>query len=355
MRRSLRKMVDTRRMLKEDGYCVLRSVVDRAKATFWDQKLEDALPIWSQECQAPLEKYLSAVCRWRAPNPLIVQMKADLGAVVHGPVQEAIGVPLKLTGGGIIRKSKYANSRTHAHQDASYRWRFEDKDNRSDSELWAEQGELEAYSSWIALTDSTGPGSLQTLPGSHLGPIAIRQHFLDPDFVDIAETSAWDNAVTLPAQAGDVIVFDARVWHASQPSGDVRRSALALRWETELSMCSPPRPMVNAERYGMDTSGVHIKAALLWLLGMTPEAASVAAKADGNSKIKVEKLVDEVLKKNALILLPFPEKAQELLERYLLLRRAGGMHYATAQAGMVWEPLYQSLVLPVQRMQREEL
>lgn len=105
-----------------------------------------------------------------------------------------------------------------------------------------------------------------------------------------------------------------------------------------MPMEPPPRPEQDPGKYGMDTSGAHIKASLMWLL----------QKQSAAPKERLEELVAEARAKGVLKKLPSPREADQLLGRYMLLRMAGGLHFATAQNDMVWEPLYEQLVRPVE-------
>merc|ERR1712008_254548 len=125
-----------------------------------------------------------------------------------------------------------------------------------------------------------------------------------------------------------------------------RRSALALRWEAQMPMEPPPRPEVQPDKYGMDTIGVHIKASLLWLLQKKKSSAS---------KEVLEDLVAEVRHAAVLKKLPSACEADKLLDRYMLLQMVGTLHFATAQNNMVWEPLYDLLVQPVEEAAGAEL
>merc|ERR1712008_632633 len=80
-----------------------------------------------------------------------------------------------------------------------------------------------------------------------------------------------------------------------------------------------------------------------------------ASKGIQSFKEVLEDLVAEVRRHGVLKKLPLPCEANELLGRYMLLRKAGGMHFATAQNNMVWEPLYRLLVQPVENMAKHEL
>eukprot|EP01006_Ploeotia_vitrea_P054216 TRINITY_DN67860_c8_g1_i1.p1 TRINITY_DN67860_c8_g1~~TRINITY_DN67860_c8_g1_i1.p1 ORF type:complete len:354 (-),score=27.39 TRINITY_DN67860_c8_g1_i1:62-1123(-) len=345
-----------RKQLLSEGFAILRSVVDKRVAAHWDDRFERTLPLWAHECDVPLSSYLSAVCRWKTPNPLITEMAQQLGSLAQPQVAAAVGKPVRLSGSGIFRKSVHAPTGTHAHQDASYRWKPK-QDPSSDhygSTKWAEDGEWYAFSSWLALTDVGQQGALEVLPRSHLGEVSVRPDFLEPDFVDRAATQHWkQNAVTLQVKAGDMLIFDAKLWHSSSSithfDDNTRRTALALRWETDEAMPLPPSPNVDPMKYGMETSGAHIKAAMLHLLEKSNHPSRGELSTARSEQVFAACLQHDVFTKNKHIL-EDPATVEKLLRRYMLLRKAGGMHNATAQNEMVWEPLFRALVRPVLHM-----
>lgn len=137
---------------------------------------------------------------------------------------------------------------THGHQDIAYRW------NRPSCARYA-------YTTWVALDAcDAATGALRFTSAFPATPVALRQDFLNPSFVDLALTPRWRAQESVAAvEPGDVVVFDACTWHASAPyekSG--HRMALAIRWTSrsqwERSLPLPPvTPDPNV--FGMETSG----------------------------------------------------------------------------------------------------
>lgn len=155
------------------------------------------------------------------------------------------GVAVEPVDFSVFLKSSNAPGATHAHQDMAYRW------NRPDKRY--------SLTSWIALDDADeNSGALEFIPGSHRHPVEVRQDHLNRDFVDRRKTEAWKlKARTMAVQAGDVLVFDARTWHAAWPTNGRKRRALIIRWQDSelLRRINVPKPDINPDCFGMDTAG----------------------------------------------------------------------------------------------------
>ena len=78
-----------------------------------------------------------------------------------------------------------------------------------------DENEFVGYTLWIPLVDTTlKNGCFQVVPGSHVKDIKPRGSFIPQEYTDVKE----ENFMALPIRAGDVIVFDHRLLHASPPN-----------------------------------------------------------------------------------------------------------------------------------------
>lgn len=78
-----------------------------------------------------------------------------------------------------------------------------------------ERAGARSCSAWIALQDVTGHnGQLQVLPGSHLVAPELSGTDLSPEWVEDAPMVA-DRLVTVPVRAGEAVIFDHALVHAS--------------------------------------------------------------------------------------------------------------------------------------------
>lgn len=108
----------------------------------------------------------------------------------------------RLIGGNFIVKTNIEKERIHPHQD----WTFIDEEN------------CRGFNIWIPLVDlNEENGAIRITPGSHLwvknycGP-KIQDSFLDK------KEEIWQNMTTLYLKAGEALIYDARLFHASFPN-----------------------------------------------------------------------------------------------------------------------------------------
>ena len=207
------------------------------------------------------ERLISA---WEAG---FVEDAADACATRLAPLVDAMSsrdsTPSRAT---LFVASHLRPTSTHAHQDIAYRWR----------------GPMEsryAWTTWITLDPcDENSGALLFSGAAPRDPVEERVDFLADDFQDRAATPAWRRAeVVARVSPGDVVIFDARVWHAAAPCRAGRsRKALAIRWrsgdgwEERLHV---PAPQAHPDRFGMDTAGRRLVESAR-LAGFSSEASS---------------------------------------------------------------------------------
>ena len=135
----------------------------------------------------------------------------------------------------------YANLATPCHQDVAY-----------------VPHKPYLFSTWIPLNDiGLTESPLQFLPQSHLDPVQPAIDFWAPDFKDeFRQTPRWQQqAVTLPINMGDGLIFSSTLWHASLDYlGTTERFALTIRWG-KLELASMQIPLPNTVKFGMWNCG----------------------------------------------------------------------------------------------------
>lgn len=117
----------------------------------------------------------------------------------------------------LMTKSPQYSSDTGWHQDIRY-WNFE---------------KPELVSVWFALgEESTENGGLMVIPGSHRSEFAAQQFDADRFFLETDENKAWlDKAEALHLNAGDILLFDARLLHrASRNYTDQTKLSLVFTY-----------------------------------------------------------------------------------------------------------------------------
>ena len=162
---------------------------------------------------------------WRVDDGVKeIALSRTFGAVMAGLLKTPA---LTLLGDQVLVKEPGAISQTLWHQDRNY---------------WALSGDQLA-SAWIPLDAVPASRSLRFVPGSHRGTIALPpRHFgTGKRHIDIgsAEWTALppgsdfaDEAVSVPADVGDAIVFHAALVHGAHgnQAPDQRRRAYVTRW-----------------------------------------------------------------------------------------------------------------------------
>ena len=326
-------------LYKRLGFCVLSSALAPNVASEVLHSFESALPVWAADSDLPVETYLQVVNKWSHWNPVVATMVERIAPFLRPRVEEVLESGAWPVGATIFRKSEHAPRGTHAHQDLSYAW-------RPGSQLFS-------CTTWVALTPAAA-SPLQMLPGSHKHGIQAAVDFLDPDFQDRACSEEWQEAVTVQADAGDAILFDSRLWHSAAPCEGGLRVALAITWATPAGpdgptpgqyprwpmSALPPPVLIPRGGFGMDTVGSELKAALRFLLKTTAPITSAA------------QLIEGLLASPSLLArLPEPAQAEQLLRRYLDMRKAVLQHGAAGQNGRLFESLYRTVIRPARSLQ----
>ena len=236
--------------LRRDGFAHLPAILGR-DAPSLAQEAARAIQGMAVDLGIAPDRYLGLISAWGGRNPMVASLTSRCVPMLAGAVRIVAARELSPVGSTLFVKSVASPAETHAHQDIAYRW------NRPVEEYYE-------ITTWVSIdaADQT-TGALSFLPGSHDAPISPRQDFLDREFQDRAASPDWAaSAVTVSTDPGDVVVFDHRVWHAAGPfTGHGMRRALAIRWSSG-QPSDVPAPHPSPERFGMDTSGAHLIAAI---------------------------------------------------------------------------------------------
>lgn len=304
---------------RREGYALQEGAISSRMAADLARQIEEGITAMAADLGVSREMYLSAVCRWNTPNPIVEALVAAVTEVLGPSVSELLGAEVRPRRGSVFRLSAASSFGTHAHQDASY-W------------VWDSSSRYHA-TTWVALDETDEhSAALRVIPGSHLGEVAAPVDYWSADFVDPA--ASWgEDALTLPMSPGDAVSFDPKLWHAAHPAkpGRIRRS-IAIRWVFDAA--TPPTLPNTPSRgtFGMYTSGTYLRAALRQLAG-----GDIAHGAAG---------VRWALEHDLTAVLPDPEGARNALASLLVLLRASEAHHASDQRGMVWEAVRDRIVAP---------
>lgn len=105
-------------------------------------------------------------------------------------------------GGSYVVKSKSQEERLHPHQD----WNIVDESKHR------------SFNIWVPLVDlNENNGAIRVVPGSHLWVDNFRGPNI-PDHLGTCNESIWQHMQTLNMKAGEALIYDHRLFHASYPN-----------------------------------------------------------------------------------------------------------------------------------------
>ena len=229
--------------LKGAGFAVLPGFITQNRAGTLAAEIHQNIQRCAQELNCTFKEYTYAVNRWLHPSPvtscvqpLLQEAQAVLATIL--PSHQPAYSPKC----NVIIKSAQVRQATHWHQDITY----------ADQEPYN-------YTTWLALHDiPASRGALLIQPKSHLWPITEPAiDFWRPDFIDRkAQDQKWvKTALAVPISAGDVIIFESRIWHASLPNRYSQdRFVVAMRW-VEHNAIFPKIPPKQPADFGLWTCG----------------------------------------------------------------------------------------------------
>jgi len=223
------------------------------------QRLRDILSDGLEEVRSQVAMQKSDFYRFVSQltknNRLVRQCVEEVSDSIYRLGTRFQAIERQPVGGLLFLKTHENPYATHAHQDITYEW------NRDISER-------ASLTTWIAL-DDCGPetGALSLLSGSHKGRLEAPEDYLRNDFVDRQFSDAWqDEADYMSVRAGEMILFDCRVWHAAAPvSAHSLRRGLVIRWNcleiaNKLTLVEP---QTQSDVFVMYSSGRIFKAAIM--------------------------------------------------------------------------------------------
>ncbi len=130
--------------------------------------------------------------------PFRKKMNDQIKAVFENPIKLFFNKCIPL-GGSYVVKSKSQEERLHPHQD----WNIVD------------ENQFRSFNIWVPLVNlSKDNGAIRVVPGSHLWVNNFRGPNI-PDFFSKYNEVIWQKMITLNMKAGDALIYDHRLFHAS--------------------------------------------------------------------------------------------------------------------------------------------
>ena len=322
-----------RRKFRETGFCVLKAALPYQQIKQINQTIQTMIKHYADELECNLADYLTHVSRWHHPSRLTKAIYHLIESPLKKLTAEFIGnEEVKLAKMNIISKSLHANQPVPCHQDIAY----------------SPENPYE-FSFWLALHEvNTSSGVLEFLPGSHREKIVPPIDFWNPEFVDTLQRSTrWQSqAVSVPLQAGDIIVFDSRIWHRSAYNTSRKdRFALVTRWSQKSYQPPNVMPEKIPAPFGMWTCGLVAKSLLQQ--GLTSCFQPPIVSADWTTCIMLwEK---KLLKPETLPFAINGLRAQRSLRGVSILDRAAALHNGGDAQGSVYAHLWRDLLQPLSK------
>ena len=309
-------------LLKEEGYVQIESFQDRHLMEDWVKTIRFRLYQCAQDLSCTYQDYLQVASRWVSPSPVTEGLEGlvDSLKTFLEELTEDVCELIKLN---VISKTPFSPESLPFHQDIAY----------------SPESPYQ-FSAWLALTEAPlESGPMEVIESSHKGSIKPAVDFWDPEFKDEISLRKERNR-KLPVKAGDLILFDSRLWHGSGRNESCHeRFALVTRWKTKRYI-PPLIPSMKPRPFGMWTCQKETEKILtngLWALFQeTPGAYR------------------ETLKKWEILLenttFPFLEdskKAQESVKRVFLLNEAHQAHNGGDAQGVLYARLWKHLLSPL--------
>lgn len=324
-------MQSKRNFFAESGIVVLNNAIPNELVLLINNTVTSSIKEYANELTCSVEDYLASVSRWAHPCMMINQFYQWIESPLMNIASAFIGQPVRLHKINIISKSAYSDLPVPCHQDISY--------SREDPY---------EFSLWLALQDvRPSDGVLEFLPCSQKEKIEPAIDFWFPNFIDNRQLSPrWQKeSIRVPVRAGDVIVFDSRIWHRSaQNTSGKNRFALVTRWSRTNYQLSVEIPEKRPSAFGMWTCAKVTQSLLIQGLEkclQQPLDSDLAA---------TLKLCQQWLSTNEE--LPFTidrYQAQKALRAVSILHYAATHHNGGDAQGKVYAHVWHSLLRPMEQ------
>ena len=309
---------------EKNGYTVIKNSVKKSVTKKLLNQIKVNIQKCAQDIGTPVINYLSAVSRWGDPSPVTDKIFSEVKENICSAVKLVCDNEVVLIKSNLIYKNSYTSGPVPYHQDISY-----------------SPNSPYQISAWLALNDVDEDASpLEVIEGSHKQKIESAVDFWSPDFI-----SSFPTGKKLSVKAGDVILFDSKLWHGSSQSDSLLdRYALVSRWSEVGFTVKQHIPEIKPAPFGMWTCGKKTQQLLMkgkkYIFG------------DSGKTFLFEDLLEFWICSLTHINLPFDVSipdAIDALQKLKILHLAHLQHNGGDATGTIYKNLWKVLLRPLEQ------
>jgi hypothetical protein len=179
------------KQLKEEGYAVVNFINQ--------EQINELIALYQFHHKDSIPGFYASVFSDNVDKRQAITAKIKS---IYEPIVAELFIDYRMIGGIFIVKTNEEKERLHPHQD----WGFIDEDK------------YQAFNIWVPLVDvNETNGAFRITPGSHLWVKNYRGPQLPESFPEFQE-EIWQNMTTMNLKAGQGVIYDARLFHASYPN-----------------------------------------------------------------------------------------------------------------------------------------
>lgn len=209
----MKKSIRLQESLDKKGFCIVKKIIPKEYLDIAHKNLMKKIKTSARSLSCHWRSYLKVVSRWANPSPITASIEKDLLHFLQAYVKENF-VKAELVKSNVISKTIYAPHAVPFHQDITYNPQIPYD-----------------VSIWIPLSDVTHEtGPLQFSCGSHKYPLQPAVDFWNINYKP-GDPPSNTGIVRALMKKGDILIFDARVWHGSGTNFSTHnRFAFVTRW-----------------------------------------------------------------------------------------------------------------------------
>lgn len=310
--------------LKQDGFTILPNFIPNNVITKCLKLAKRNIATAASELSVTLNHYLSCTGRWGNASYITSGVAEILNQQMQLQLEQQLGLKLILKKSNIICKTAAIADAIPFHQDIAY---------NADAPYH--------FSVWLSLNDVDANGApLRVVRSSHNGAIKPAVDFWYPYFESSCSNADIDNVISLPVTAGDIIIFNSKLWHGSDINYATKeRFAYVTRW-VMIGETFPYIPQRVPRAFGMFNCAQITEDILTKSLSLF----NLQSQYNQHDQTMLIDIWIEFLKSTPYLLDGVEQCAIESLQQLDILNRACTLHDAGNISGQVYKNLWFNLL-----------